>query len=150
MKRQCGYSLLEMMFVVLIIGVMMSIAAPSTKSALQGYHLNAAVKDISGAIQSTRYLAIMKGYTYNIAFTQNSTSYQIGVKVPPATTFSNSGNPVIWSVTSDVTLSPSTTLQFSPGGTVMATTGTLSFTLSNASTVETLTVSSVGDVSVTP
>jgi prepilin-type N-terminal cleavage/methylation domain-containing protein len=147
---ECGYSLLEMAFVVLIMGIVMTIAAPSTKTALQGYHLNAAVKDVSGAIQSTRYLAVMKGYTHNIAFDQNTSNYQLGVKIPPATTFSNSGNPIPWSVSNDITLSPSTTLQFSPGGTVTATTGTLSFTMSNATTVETVTVSSVGDVIVSP
>ena len=145
-----GYSLLEMAFVVLIMGIIMTIAAPSTRVALQGYHLGAAVKDVSGAIQSTRYLAIMRGWTYNIAFGPDTNTYQIGVKVPPATTFTNSGNPIPWSTTNDVTLNPSTTLQFSPGGTVTATTGTLTFTISNASKVETITVSSVGDVSVTP
>jgi prepilin-type N-terminal cleavage/methylation domain-containing protein len=102
-----GYTILEVVFVILVIGVVMANAAPSTQTALQNYHLSQAVKDVSGAIQSTRYLAIMKGYTYNIAFTQNSKSYQVGVKIPPSTTFSNSGSPVVWGVTSDVMLGTS-------------------------------------------
>jgi prepilin-type N-terminal cleavage/methylation domain-containing protein len=72
-----GYTVLEMAFVLLIAGVIMTIAAPPTKTALQSYHLGAAVKDVSGAILSTRYLAIMKGSPYNIAFTQNTNTYQI-------------------------------------------------------------------------
>jgi Tfp pilus assembly protein FimT len=149
-RAERGTSLLETSFAVLIIGVIMTIAAPSTKAALQNYHLSAAVKDVTGAIQTTRYLAIMKGYTYNITFDQNTNSYQVGVKFPPATVFSNSGNPVPWSVSNDISLSPSTTLQFSPGGTVKATTGTQTFTLTNGVTVETISVSSIGDVTVNP
>ena len=149
-QNEAGFTLLEMLFVVLFMGVMTLIALPSTKTALKNYHLSAAVQAVSGAIQAGRYSAISRGYAYNVAFDQTGRNYQIGAKVPPATTFSNAGIPVPWSTTSDVSLSPSTTLEFSPGGTIKATTGSMTFTLTSGTTVETITVSQVGDISVNP
>ena len=145
-----GFSLLELSFILLLLaGLLATLAVPTSKTALATYDLNAAVKDVAGAIEITRFLAIMKGYSYNIAFDQNTNSYQIGSRIPPATVFTNSSNPLPWSVTGDITLNPSTTLQFSPGGTVTATTGALSFTLSNGTTTQMITVSSIGELTVT-
>lgn len=146
-----GFSLLELMFVLLIVGVLSAIALPLTTSTLKSYHLSAGVKAVSGAIQSARYQAIMHGYHYNVTFTAGSLSYQNASKVPPATQFSNVGNAVPWSVTKDVSMSsPTTTLEFYPGGTVVATTGTMVLTLTNGTTTETITVSAVGGVNVSP
>lgn len=110
---------------------------------------------MTGAIQSTRYQAVMDGWPYTIAFTASSNSYQIASEpasgTPPtcATSFSNIGTAIPWSSTGDVTISANTTLQFSPNGTVTATTGALSFTLSNRVTTNTITVSGAGYVKVT-
>ena len=145
-----GFTLLEMAFVVTIGMVVTTISVPMTKTALKAYHLNTAVAAVSGAIQSTRYQAIMHGYHYNMSFNQAANSYQLGSKVPPATAFSNVGTLVPWCPTGDVTISAPTTLEFFPGGTVTATTGSMSFSLSNGTTTKTITVSGVGDVSVTP
>src|SRR6267142_2519528 len=123
---EAGMGMLEMTFVLLIAGVLSAVALPATKTALAAYKLNSAVSSATGAIQAARYQAIMQGYHHRITFTQGSDSYQILSKVPPATT-----------------------LEFFPGGTVQATTGTLSFTITNGSTTKTVTVSGVGDVTVT-
>ena len=141
--------MLEMAFLVLFSGVLTTLAVPTSK-ALESYNLNAAVKDVTRGIHSARFLAIVKGHSYNIAFNQNTNNYQVGYKIPPATVFTNSGNPIPWSGSNGIAISPSTTLQFSPGGTVTATTGTLSFTLTSGTKVETITVSPIGDVTVTP
>jgi Tfp pilus assembly protein FimT len=145
-----GFTLLEMAFVVAIGMVVTTISVPMTKTALKTYHLNAAVSAVTGAIQNNRYQAIMHGYHYNISFNPASQSYQVGSKVPPATAFSNVGSAIPWSPTGDVTMSPSTTLEFFPGGMVTASTGSMSFSVSNGATTKTITVSGVGDVTVTP
>jgi Tfp pilus assembly protein FimT len=145
-----GFTLLELTFVVAIGMVVTTISVPMTKTAMKTYHLNAAVSAVTGAIQSTRYQAIMHGYHYNMSFDPASQSYQLGSKVPPATAFSNAGTAIPWCSTGDVTMSPSTTLEFFPGGTVTATTGSMSFSLSNGTTTKTITVSGVGNVTVTP
>jgi len=148
--RASGFTLLELAMVVAIGMIATTISVPMTKTALKAYHLNAAVSAVTGAIQSTRYQAISHGYHYNITFNPASQSYQVGSKVPPAAAFSNVGTAIPWSPTGDVTMSPSTTIEFFPGGTVTATTGSMSFPVSNGTTTKTITVSGVGNVSVTP
>ena len=149
-SRTSGFTLLEMAFVVAVGMVVTTISVPMTKSALKTYHLNTAVATITGAIQTTRYQAIMRGYHHNLSLKTSSRSYQLASKVPPATSFSNVGTAVPWCPPGDVTLSAATTLEFFPGGTVTATTGTMTFTLTNGTTTKTITVSGVGNVNVTP
>jgi Tfp pilus assembly protein FimT len=144
-----GFTMLEMVLAITVGMVITTISVPMTKSALKTYHLNTAVAAVSGAIQSTRYQAISHGYHYNMTFNSTSQSYQLASKVPPAATFSNVGTLVPWSPTGDVTISAPTTIEFYPGGTVKATTGSQTFTLSNGMTTKTITVSGVGDVTVT-
>ena len=149
-RRTSGFTLLEMSFVVALGMIVTTISVPMTRSAMRTWHLNTAVATLTGAIQSARYQAIMRGYHYNISISPSSLSFQLANKVPPATTFSNVGTAVPWCPWGDVTMNTATTLEFFPGGTVTATTGTMSFTLSNGTTTKTITVSGVGDVTVTP
>lgn len=143
-----GFTVLELVFVVAIGMVMTTISVPMTKTALKAYHLSQAVTAVTGAIHRTRYQAIMHGYHYNIGFDQSAQSYQVANKVPPAAVFSNVGTAVPWGPAGDVTISPSTTLEFLPGGTVKATTGSMSFSVTNGTTTKTITVSGVGNVTV--
>ncbi len=145
-----GFTLLEAAFVVALGMAVTTISVPMTKSAMRTYHLNTAVTTLTGAIQTTRYQAIMHGYHYNISIDPPSRSYQLASKVPPATSFSNVGLAIPWCPPGDVTMSSATTLEFFPGGTVTATSGSMTFTLSNGTTTKTVTVSGVGDVTVTP
>src|SRR5213593_1491738 len=146
-----GFTLFELTVVVMIGMVVTTISLPMTKNAVKAYHLNTAASSISGAIQSARYQSIMRGYHYNIAFNPASQSYQLASKVPPATSFSNVGSAVPWSSTGDVTMSgTTTTLEFFPGGTVTATTGSMTLSVSNGTTTKTITLSGVGNVTVTP
>jgi prepilin-type N-terminal cleavage/methylation domain-containing protein len=149
-RREAGFSLLEIMFVLVIIGIVSAIALPMTKNFLKSYHLSAGVKAITGAIQSTRYLAIMNGYHYNITLDPSLLTYQIASKPAGATSFTNVKNPIPWSATNDVSMTPLTTLEFYPGGTVVATTGSMTFTVTNGTTIETVTVSGVGNINVSP
>jgi len=145
-----GFTVLELAVVVAIGMAVTTISVPMTKTALKTYHLNAAVSAVTAAIQSTRYQALMHGYHYDLSLDQASQSYQIGSKVPPASAFSNVGTAIPWCTTADVTMTPATTLEFFPGGTVTATTGSLTITVSNGIATKTITVSGVGDVTVTP
>jgi hypothetical protein len=77
-------------------------------------------------------------------------SYQVYSKAPPATSFSAVGLVVPIARVGDVTISQDTTLQFSANGTVSATVGSMAFTMTNGIVTKTVTVSGVGNVSVTP
>lgn len=147
-----GFSLLEILVVVTIGTIMTIIAVPMSINITHGYQLSAAVSAATGAIQSTRYQAIMHGYPYQITFTPSTNSYQVLNEVPPASSFSNVLTAVPISGPDAVTISRSITLQFYANGTVteIPTTGNMTFSITNAyGGSNTLTVSSVGNVAVT-
>jgi prepilin-type N-terminal cleavage/methylation domain-containing protein len=151
-RATSGFSLIEILVAVAIASVLAAFAIPMTINVVKGVRLTAAVSSATGAIQSTRYLAIMHGYSYEITFTPASNSYQVLNQVPPATTFSNVGTVVPISGPGAVTISRTITLQFSANGTVteIPTTGNMTFSITNAiGGSNTITVSSVGNVSVT-
>jgi Tfp pilus assembly protein FimT len=127
------------------LGVM---ALPTTTNALKNYRLTAAVAAATGAISATRYQAIMHAYPYSITFNSADATYQVASEPPGATSFTNlPGGAVPLSGAGAVTLNQITTLQFNANGIVSATTGTMSFTISNGILTKTITVSGVGDVS---
>jgi len=113
--RNRGYTLVEMMMVILIIMVVTAIAIPQVKSSLNRYRLEGAVASATWAIQSTRYQALMQGYQYQVVFTKSTNSYQIQSEPVGSSTFSNVGNSVPLSGASTV-LNQDTTLTFKPNG----------------------------------
>jgi Tfp pilus assembly protein FimT len=141
-----GYSLLHLVVTLAVVSVLSSFALPTTVNALRNYRLTAAVAAATGAITATRYQAIMHAYPYNITFSTNGT-YQVASEPPGATSFGNVGSAVPISGVGDVTINQTTTLQFNANGTVSATTGGPSFTISNPLMTHTITVTGVGDVS---
>jgi prepilin-type N-terminal cleavage/methylation domain-containing protein len=155
-----GFTMTELLMAVLVSLVIVGIALPRVIPATRYYHLMAAVPAVTGAIQNTRYQAIMTGCPYQIAFTAGTTSYQVSTEglsgSPPAcaASFTSLGNAVPWSSSGDVSISTSITLQFSPNGTmtVVTTPSTVpaTFSLTNNTSTETITVAGAGDVSVSP
>jgi len=146
-QSSTGYSMLQIVVTFAVVGVLVSIAFPTTVNSLRNYRLTAAVAAATGAISTTRFQAIMHAYPYNITFNSTNATYQVASEPPGATSFTNVGTAVPLSGVGDVTVSPTTTLQFNANGTVSATTGTLSFTISNPLRTHTITVTGVGDVS---
>ena len=145
-QRSDGYSLLQIVITLAVVSILVSTALPTTMNALRNYRLIAAVSAATGAISATRYQAIMHAYPYNITFSTNG-NYQVASEPPPATSFTNVGTAIPISGVHDVTINTTTTLQFNANGTVSATTGTLSFTISNGLLTKTISVTGVGDVS---
>jgi prepilin-type N-terminal cleavage/methylation domain-containing protein len=148
-----GFTLLEVIFVCLIAGIMSVIALPLITNVMGTYRLRAAVASVTGAIQTTRYQAISSGYPYQVIFNKAASTYQVQSNQNPttSTTFSNVGGTVPLSGSGfPVVLGVDTTLQFKPGGTVFATTGSTTLTLTHSGNTETIQVTSYGSVKVTP
>jgi len=147
-----GFSLVELMVVTAIMAVLFACALPLTKGIFNVYRLRAAATTAAMAIESNRYHAIMQSYPYQIAFSATTNSYQVLSEVPPANTFSNVGGPIPLDPGGTSTISATMTFQFSPGGIVTLVGGTMpaTFTVTNSSGTKTITVSSVGNVTVTP
>jgi prepilin-type N-terminal cleavage/methylation domain-containing protein len=147
-RRSQGFTLVELILTILVLLVLMAIALPSTMNTLRNLRLSAAVAAASGAISVARYQAIMHAYPYSITFNASNANYQMASEPPTATSFTNVGSAVPLSAPGSVTINQTTTLQFNPNGTVVATTGGLSFTVSNGLLTKTISVTGVGDVSV--
>jgi len=140
--------LLQIVITLAVVSILVSTALPTIMNALRNYRLIAAVSAATGAISATRYQAIMHAYPYDITFNSSNATYQLTSEPPPATSFTNVGTAVPLSGVHDVTINQTTTLQFNANGTVSATTGTMSFTISNGLLTKTISVTGVGDVSV--
>jgi len=151
-----GMTLLELMLGVAVASILVGISLPVVKNALAAYDLSAAVSAVSGAIQSTRYQAIATGCPYQVAFSSAGTTYQVSYEAlsgaPPACApgFSNLGDAIPWSTAESISMSAPPTLQFSPNGSVSAAVGSMVFSLTNGTQTETITVSGVGNVTVSP
>ncbi len=146
-RPDAGFSLIEILFVMVIAMVMAAMAIPQTRAAMASYELSAAVESASGAIQSTRYQAIMHGYEYELTFDNTANTFQVLSEVPPATAFTNVNSAV--PISGDaVTVSASPTFLFKGNGSVSAVSGTMSFTMSDRGTTKTLTVSNYGSISI--
>jgi hypothetical protein len=104
---------------------------------------------MTGAIRATRYQTLMKGYRHRLAITPSSNTYQLSSMIPPATSYSNVGSAV--PITSNaVTISAPTTLEFRPNGQVSAVTGALNLDMTYEGVTKTITVSTYGNVTVSP
>jgi prepilin-type N-terminal cleavage/methylation domain-containing protein len=148
-----GFSLIEMLVVVTIVSTLSTIAIPQLMNAMKSYRLASAVAAASGAIQSTRYLAIMHGYPYQLTFNATSGSYQVASQPPGATSFvpvpPGTATPI--AASNQATINQTTVMQFNSNGTMTSgLAGNAVFTISNGVTTEQITVSGVGYVSVTP
>ncbi|HEX3376954.1 MAG TPA: prepilin-type N-terminal cleavage/methylation domain-containing protein, partial [Candidatus Acidoferrales bacterium] len=89
LRNDSGYSLVELIFAVVISLILTAIAVPAVGSVLNNYRLQGAVANATWAIQSTRYQALMAGYPYQVVFTKASSQYQIQNLPTGATTYAN-------------------------------------------------------------
>jgi prepilin-type N-terminal cleavage/methylation domain-containing protein len=156
-----GYNLIEILITLAVASTVIAMALPTTMKALRVYRLTAAASAATGAISATRYQAIMHAYPYQITFDPNNLTYQVACEPPGQASFTVAcgtpgqggstvvTSPVPISGVGDVTISQTTTLQFNANGTVSATTGAMSFTISDPTIKRqyTITVTGVGDVS---
>lgn len=149
-----GFSLIELVLVVAVGLIMAAMAVPVISQSLRTFRLRAAISGVSGAIQSTRYRAILDGCRYQIAFNNAANTYQVSSETTGAgcaAAFTNVGGPITFGSPAQVTLSAPFTLQFSPGGSVQATAGSLNFTISSVGSspnYKSVTVTKYGSIKV--
>lgn len=150
-RQSRGFTLIEMMMVVVIGLIVAAMSIPTVNNVMNTYRLRAAVSSVTGAIQTTRYQAISSGYAFQIVLNKANTTFQVQSDPGRTGTFANVGNAIpLASSSIAVALGADTTLQFRPSGLVQATTGSTTLTLTFGGKTETITVSNYGNVKVTP
>ena len=153
-RSRRGFTLLELVISMGIVGVMTAIAVPVVKSSLNAYKLSSGVSSVTGAIQTTRYRAIQAGFPYQIVFTKATSTYQIQSDPLDIGVFGNVGNPVVFSTVLNM-MNQNTTITFRPGGAVQSpqalANGNVPMTLTYTNAIpEVITVSAYGRVNVVP
>jgi type II secretory pathway pseudopilin PulG len=164
--RAAGYSVIEMLVVVLIALITTAIALPLVQNAGASYQMKSAVNAVTGAIQRTRFQAINNGYPYRIVFNFAASTYQVynsscGYSSPCWATvgiaepLSGSSVVPVMSI-SGAPSATSNTLDFQGGGLVLTPSVTspaassLTFNLAFKGLTEAITVSNYGSITVTP
>jgi prepilin-type N-terminal cleavage/methylation domain-containing protein len=153
-RRQRGFTMIELVVVILIALIIMAAGIPAVSSAIGNYRLHSDVASATWAIQSTRYQALMEGYPFEVTFNSSTKVYQIlSASTPGApTTFSNVGSSVPLSG-SAMTMNQTVTYTFSPMGLVTASPATALSTSPMVITAwgntATIVVSNYGNITVT-
>jgi Tfp pilus assembly protein FimT len=149
-NRPCaGTTMMEAALVVSIVMVLLGMAIPKFINAISTYKLRAAAESAAWAMQSTRYQALQKGYTYELTINATNNTYQVLSKPVGAGSFSNVGSAVPMT-SAPVVVSATTTLTFSPNGTISLVAGAQTITFTYQGQTETVTVTNYGSVTVTP
>jgi Tfp pilus assembly protein FimT len=158
-KNEPGFSVIELLLVVAFALVMAAISIPAVRSTIASYQLDGAVDTVSGAIQSTRYQAIMHGYPYQVDIDSTANQYTILSEAPPANAFTAVGSallisptPVVIGVgTASSSVSGHLILQFKANGSISIVSGQaapINFTIAYNGTTKTITVSNYGSITV--
>lgn len=82
MRRQRGFSLVELVAVLMLIAIVAGTAALSISGSLAGAKTRAAVRDLTAALRQTRGLAIVKGEERSLEIDVEARTYQVPGKNP--------------------------------------------------------------------
>jgi prepilin-type N-terminal cleavage/methylation domain-containing protein len=86
MNRQKGFTLIELMFTLLIVAIGVSLAIPSYEAFREKRNLVAAAEDISSHVALARSMAIKKGQRVSMSWKgsgSHSADFCIGLSAPP-------------------------------------------------------------------
>lgn len=71
-KRTCGFSLIEVVISIAIVGLIIALLSYSFTEQASNYHLKKATWEIYSRLNYARYKAIYRGVKYKVSFDSNS------------------------------------------------------------------------------
>lgn len=76
-KSTSGFSIMELVISMIVVGTISAMAIPTLNSALIGLRLNATATAISAALSNTRYRALKDSQIYTVVFTTPGNTYVV-------------------------------------------------------------------------
>ncbi len=153
MKKKNGFSLVELLIVIAILGIVLAIAGPNLFKHRHNINLREAVRDISAEMSLCRQRAIAENIQYRISFNFGSNQYTVSRLPLGSATWQNvstgnlgGGNSLISFSSTTFSGSPPAVI-FLPRGTTSAG-GALLIQHSKTPRVATITVTITGRVRV--
>ena len=150
MRKDAGFTLLELLTVIAIAGVLAAIAVPNFLSYQYNSRLKGALSTLRGDLVGARMLAIKSGFEYQVAFSSGGYLIIRGDSSSGSTFDPNTNTEVTRNFADEypgVTASAAADPVFSPKGTVAA--APVIITLQNAQRSQTITIYITGKIKVT-
>lgn len=85
MRKESGFSLLELMSVVTIVAVVSAVSTPSILRAIQSYRLKVAAQQIDDAFHSAKFAAMQANATRKVYINTSTTSVGVGASTSATT-----------------------------------------------------------------
>lgn len=156
-KQAKGFSLIELIIVIAILGIVSAIAAPNFNKYRQNTNLKEAARDLASDISLYRQRAVAENIHYQIVFNQAANNYTVQrettsgsgayADLVPAVTKSPSAISGGSVIISDLTHLPNQWVTFEPRGTMSAGSLTLQHTIRlSTATITTYFTGRVGNV----
>jgi len=163
MTKQRGFTLMELIITIAVLGILGAIAALSSQSMLENYRVNGAARQVYSDMQMARLRAIKEGKEFAIEFV-NNTTYCVKQKATGAVNWDDgcmegAGGDTVDDVVKTVNLANDYSgvsagintgrVEFNPNGTAGATAGANPLTLSRGAKTKSLNINtSTGNIRV--
>jgi type IV fimbrial biogenesis protein FimT len=131
-NQQKGFTLIELIIVMGIMGILATIAAPSFQNYIRNQNLKTAARGITSDFFATREKALSENVRYRITFDQASNSYTIARGTYSGTPYVDQQTKSMTSYAPSIQLNADQVVYFQTRGTVTACNFTISNTINGS------------------
>jgi type IV fimbrial biogenesis protein FimT len=148
-NKQSGFTLIEMMIVIAIMGIFAGIAIPNYLSYMPKHRLNGAARRVMGDLMAARMKAVSQNCDVRVAFVADDAEYKIWTDSNNDGAI-DSGEEITKNIQSnyhDVTISTTKNIEFHSRGTANPS-GTITLTGSNSTNSKNVNIRITGRVKI--
>jgi len=142
MRREAGFSLLEILLVVGVVGVLTAITVPMIAGAMDRYEVTSASQQVASTIRTARLQAVARNRNTRVRFDFPAAGqYQTEVQDPGWTPLG-----AVQLLPPDVSFGAAATVQFGPNGRLVGAAAAITLTNGNAGSDRTINVTASGRI----